>query len=142
MKQLSFSILFLVITAVAFGQKRAGNSEKIEAYRVAFFTQKLDLTEKESKAFWPAYNAYQKELKTLRKDARQLNRANYSDMTDKELEEVIEKRFKLEQKQLDLKKRYYKKFKTVLPIKKVAKLPQVERAFRSALLKKMKDKRK
>ena len=84
----------------------------------------------------------QKELKELRKSERQLSRGNYSEMMDKELEKMIEKRFDLRQKQLDLEQQYYKKFKAVLPMKKVAKLPQIERAFRTALLKKMKEQRK
>lgn len=141
MKQLSFILLFSITTVTLFGQKRAGSSEKIEAYRVTFFTQKLDLTEDESKTFWPIYNAYQKELRTLRKEERQLSRANYGEMSDKELEQTMDKRFDLRQKQLDLEKQYYKRFKTVLPMKKVAKLPRTERAFRSELLKKMKEQR-
>ncbi len=141
MKQLSFIILFSITTIALFGQKRGEKSEKIEAYRVAFFTQKLDLTADESKAFWPVYNDYQKELRELRKAERQLNRGNYGEMSDQELEEAIEKRFELRQKQLDLEKQYYKKFKAVLPMKKLAKLPRTERAFRSELLKKVKEQR-
>ncbi len=141
MKKLSFILLFSMTTIMLFGQKRGEKSEKIEAYRVAFFTQKLDLTADESKAFWPVYNDYQKELRELRKAERQLNRGNYGEMSDQELEEAIEKRFELRQKQLDLEKQYYKKFKAVLPIKKLAKLPRTERAFRSELLKKVKEQR-
>ena len=139
MKKLSFILLFSITTIMLFGQKRGEKSEKIEAYRVAFFTQKLDLTADESKAFWPVYNDYQKELRELRKAERQLSRGNYSEMSDQELEEAIEKRFELRQKQLDLEKQYYKKFKAVLPMKKLAKLPRTERAFRSELLKKVKE---
>lgn len=142
MKQLSFIILFSITTIALFGQKREAASEKIEAYRIAFYTQKLDLSEEESKAFWPIYNAYQKELKELKQSERKISRGNYDEMSDKELEEAMEKRFELRQKQLDLEKRYYKKFKAVLPMKKVAKLPQIERAFRTALLKRMKEQRK
>lgn len=141
MKKLSFILLFSITTIMLFGQKRGEKSEKIEAYRVAFFTQKLDLTADESKAFWPVYNDYQKELRELRKAERQLNRGNYGEMSDQELEEAIEKRFELRQKQLDLEKQYYKKFKAVLPMKKLAKLPRTERAFRSELLKKVKEQR-
>jgi hypothetical protein len=141
MKKLSFILLFSMTTIMLFGQKRGEKSEKIEAYRVAFFTQKLDLTADESKAFWPVYNDYQKELRELRKAERQLNRGNYGEMSDQELEEAIEKRFELRQKQLDLEKQYYKKFKAVLPMKKLAKLPRTERAFRSELLKKVKEQR-
>lgn len=142
MKKLSFIIVFSILTITLFGQRREAASEKIDAYRIAFFTQKLDLTEEESKSFWPVYNAYQKELRELRKAERKLSRANYDEMSEKELEEAIEKRFDLRQQQLDLEKQYYKKFKAVLPMTKVVKLPQVERAFRSELLKKMKEERK
>ena len=142
MKQLTLIILFSITATVLFGQKVGTTSEKIETYRVAFFTQKLDLTEEESKDFWPVYNAYQKELKQLRGSEHKLSRGSYEEMSDEELEKAIEKRFEIRQKQLDLEKQYYKKFKAVLPMKKVAKLPRVERAFRSELLKKMKEQRR
>ncbi|NJN77118.1 MAG: hypothetical protein HC803_01325 [Saprospiraceae bacterium] len=63
-------------------------------------------------------------------------------MSDKELSAMMEDRFELKQKQLDLEKQYYLKLQKVLPMKKVAKLPQVERAFKTALLEKMKENRK
>lgn len=132
---------FLSITTI-FGQKRGRSSTKIDAYRIAFFTERLNLTETEAKDFWPVYDAYQKELKVYRNQQRALHKANYAEMSDKELKKVIDKQLELKQKQLDLEKRYYQKFQTVLPMAKVVKLPQVERAFKTALLKRMKEGRK
>jgi len=40
------------------GNHTAPNQEKIEAQRVAFITQELDLTPDEAKVFWPVYNEY------------------------------------------------------------------------------------
>jgi hypothetical protein len=134
------TIILLLLTSgisTIFAQKRGESNEKIEAFRIAFFTQKLDLTESESKVFWPIYNAYQKDLRTLRSKQRKLYKVNYEELSDKELEVMIENRFESKQKQLDLERRYYSKFKKVLPMKKVARLPRVERAFKSALLEKM-----
>lgn len=143
MKKITITLLLLTIgISTIFAQKRRESNEKIEAFRIAFFTQKLDLTESESKVFWPIYNAYQKDLRTLRSKQRKLHKANYEELSDKELEVMIENRFESKQKQLDLERRYYSKFKKLLPVKKVARLPRVERAFKSALLEKMRNSEK
>ncbi|NJN77117.1 MAG: hypothetical protein HC803_01320 [Saprospiraceae bacterium] len=72
MKKLTITLLLLTVgVSTMFAQRRgSGPSEKIEAFRVAFFTQKLDLTESESQAFWPIYNAYQKDLRLLRQEQK------------------------------------------------------------------------
>ncbi len=142
MKQINitFSLLLFVITMVS-AQPNKGTTEKIETFQVAFFTQQLDLTSEEAKAFWPIYEAYQTEQKALKSERETLHRRDYSGMSDKELDALIEKRLAIEQKKLDLEKQYYTKFKKILPLEKVVKLPQVERAFKSALLKKMGEQR-
>ena len=144
MKHLHITFLLLIASlSTVFAQRGEGGREKIKAYQVAFFTQKLDLTADEAKGFWPLYDAYQKDLMVLRKEQRTIIRkTNNDDLTDKELEAIISKRFEIEQQKLNLEKAYYLKFKKVLPIQKVAKLLQVEKAFRENLLKEMKNKRK
>lgn len=144
MKYLHITFLLLIASfSTVIAQPGEAGREKIKAYQVAFFTQKLDLTADEAKGFWPLYDAYKEDLTVLRKEQRSIiKKTNNDDLTDKELEVIISKRFEIEQQKLDLEKAYYLKFKKVLPIQKVAKLPQVEKAFRENLLKEMKNKRK
>lgn len=144
MKQLTITLILLLVgVSTVLAQPRKGMAnEKIEAFRVEFFTQRLALTDEEAKVFWPVYNAYQKDLRILRTQQRNLHKKNKGDVSDEVLEESIEKHFEIRQKQLDLERQYYKKFKKVLPMKKLAKLSHVERAFKSELLKKMKAGRK
>jgi hypothetical protein len=143
MKQLALIILLLNIgISTTFAQRRGESNEKIESFQVAFFTQKLDLTTDEAKVFWPIYNQYKLDMKALKEQQYKLLKGDYSGMSDREIDKLITQRFEIKQKQLDLEKQYYLKFKKVLPMEKVAKLPHVERAFRSELLKKMRENKK
>ena len=37
------------------------NLEKLNTYKIGFFTKKLNLTSSEAEKFWPVYNEYQKQ---------------------------------------------------------------------------------
>lgn len=116
--------------------------EEIESLKIAFITKKLDLTPEEAKVFWPVYNAYEDKLKELRKKRRketQDAKENFDEMTDKEIEAIVDGEMSFRQKELDLQKEYHSKFKAVLPIRKVAKLYQAEEQFKRELLKRMKE---
>ena len=50
------------------GQGKLGRGqgrEKIEMYKIQFFTQKLSLTTAEAELFWPAYEAQRKVMKDI-----------------------------------------------------------------------------
>jgi hypothetical protein len=56
------------------GSGRMGNrpgKEKVEAMKIGFITDYLDLSSEEAKEFWPVYNKYQDEMDALRKGRRQ-----------------------------------------------------------------------
>ncbi len=143
MKKMTTMIIALsmvLLSTTAFAQKNnKRGGEKIEAMRVAFITTKLDLTPTESQNFWPVYNAYTKDLKTLRKNFDR--KVDFKTMSDAEAEKFVNSSIEKEQRQLDLKRKYLSQFKDVLPIRKVALLNQVERQFKKKLLKEMKQRR-
>ena len=115
------------------GNKR----ERIEALRVAFITQKLNLTPDESQKFWPVYNEYQDKLKSSRKEfkSQPTTFAN-----DKEAQEYLGAELLLKQREFSLYKEYYEKIKKTIPIKKVAELRQAEEDFKKELLKQLQGK--
>src|SRR5688572_16351712 len=97
--------------------------EKIRSMKIAFITEKVALTPEEAEKFWPVYNEYTTEaekIKKDRKDSKGRNRTSesYDSLSDKEIEVLIDKSFKGEQDALDLKKQYYLKYKSILPVKK------------------------
>lgn len=141
MKALAVAIL-LIISITAIAQPDKDKEEKIEAMKIAFITKKLDLTPQEAQVFWPVYNEYTGKLDDLRKKRHKEMRSardNSDELSDKELEALVDGEMAFRQKELDIQKEYHTKFKSVLPIKKVAKLYMAEEQFKRELLKMMKD---
>ena len=125
-------------------EKQREKKENIEAQKVAFITKKVELTPEEAQQFWPVYNQYQGKLQELRKKRRQdikEAKENFEAMTDKDVEQLVDDEIVFRQKELDIQKEFHSKFKTLLPIKKVAKLYQAEEQFKRYLLNELKDRR-
>lgn len=118
--------------------------ENIESMKIAFLTKKLELTPEEAQRFWPVYNEYSAKIQENRKKRRQdlkYAKENFDEMSDKEVEQAVENEMNFRQKELDIQKEYNTKFKSVLPIKKVAKLYAAEEQFKKVLLEKLKDRK-
>ncbi len=117
-----------------------GNREKMEAQRVAFITQQLNLTPEEAKVFWPVYNEYDAKRQALKKSFREsgyMHKEDLDKLTQKEAEQILDNQIIEAQKFLDLRKEYHGKFKAVLPAVKILKLYDSEREFQKMLMEKM-----
>ncbi|HHZ64837.1 MAG TPA: hypothetical protein EYN38_10370 [Flavobacteriales bacterium] len=138
--------VILLGSLTAYAQPKGGpanRKKQIEARKVAFITSELNLSPEEAQVFWPVYNQAQAERKALREKHKTMRdikvkegepKKTLDTMTDKELEEKMEYMMVHEQAELDLKKKYLKKYKEVLPIRKVAKLYQAEKKFKKKLM--------
>jgi hypothetical protein len=141
MKQVLTGAAVLLLSLTLSGQpgrSREGRQEKMEAYKIAFFTEKLQLTPEESKAFWPLYNQFESEREALRKRYGQDN-VRLELMSDKEVTAFLEKGIEMEEQQVKLKKDYLGRFQEVLPVRKVAMLQRIDREFKMELLQKLRE---
>jgi len=125
----------------------AQTQEQIDQFnkeRKAYFTEKLELTDAESKAFWPLYEDFANRKMKLGEDERNTYayaHKNADHLSDKEIKETLAKAFRLKEEQLALEKDFYQnKFMTALPAKKVMKLGKVEWDFRRHLMRKLREK--
>ena len=118
--------------------------EKLDALKIAYITETLQLTPEEAQVFWPVYNLMEEEMKTIRK-AKRKNRMetkrNFESMTDSQLTAAIDSELSFEQQELDLKRSYNQKFLGILPVKKVALLHQAREGFKRKLLRSAREKR-
>lgn len=141
MKEFILGLCFVCFCAVSlFAQPGDSGNAKIEAQKVAYITNRLDLTAEESARFWPIYNQFQKDRKAIRGNNKRKPRLE--NLSDAELEEKMINNFKKEQELLDLKKTYFEKLKKVLSIRKIATLQVAEREFKTTILDMMKERRK
>jgi hypothetical protein len=116
---------------------QGGKKEKIDALRVAFITEQLDLTTDESQKFWPVYNEYQDKLKAARREFKALPTTFTG---DKDAQEYLDAELLFKQRELSLYKEYFDKFKKVLPVKKVAQLRKAEEDFKKELVRQLQGK--
>lgn len=112
-------------------------AQKVEAQKIAFITNALNLTPEESQKFWPLYNEYSAKEKEFRPEFKE----RPGNVSEAEANELINKFFENEEKRLILMKNYYQKFKNVIPASKVVKLHFAERKFKEKLLEKIKERR-
>jgi hypothetical protein len=133
-------LLFSLTLSAQPGRSREERQEKIEAFKIAFFTEKLQLTPEESKAFWPLYNQYESEREALRKRYDQEN-GRIELMSDKEVAAFLDKSIEMEDQQVKLRKDYLGRFQEVLPIRKVALLQRIDREFKVELLREIREQR-
>lgn len=131
--------LFVMATLVSIAQPTS-KRDKIEALRVSFINQKVNFTTQESQLFWPLYDEYNDKLENARKSFRQqyIKNIDFTTLSDKEAEAYVSAELMLKQKEYELYKEYFDKFKKVLPIKKVALLRRAEEEFKKELIKNIK----
>ena len=142
MKQVTkyiFICVFCIIALSAMAQP-GSKRDKIDALRVTFISSKVPLSNQESQLFWPLYIEYNDKADNLKKSFRQqfIRDVDYSTVTDKEAEAYLVAELTLKQKEYELSKEYYEKFKKVLPIKKIALIRRAEEDFKKELIKNIK----
>ncbi|MDZ4838752.1 MAG: hypothetical protein SGJ04_01965 [Bacteroidota bacterium] len=144
MKKLKLLLfLFLFISQLSIAQ---GNVVKkrivIEAFQKSIYEREMNLTDDEMNKFWPVFQQMSAELRANNKIFNKLKMKAIEPLaTDVELEGYLDKMLDLQQTQLDVKKKYYAEFKTVIPIKKLAFIYKADRTFKKELLQKIKERR-
>jgi hypothetical protein len=139
-------VIFLIVLAVfPILQTKAQNPnlDKLNAYKIAFFTRRLNLTSQEAEKFWPVYNEYQNKRNSIQIERQTLNRninQNELNMSEKEMIEAGDKHIALQIQEATLAQEYHKKFREILSPAKVIRLYQAENQYRLQLLNEIKDK--
>ena len=120
------------------------NQERLQAYKVAFFTKRLNLTPGEAERFWPLYNEYQAKKTEIQQSRIGLNRKfnrEAASMSDEQLTAAGDKLIELEVLETELSVVFHQNLKAVLPPVKVLRLYQAENQFRQQLLNELQERR-
>lgn len=94
----------------------------------ALIANSMDLSESESKDFWPVYNEFK--VKSIKIGDRRLElikkyAANFENLTPNSANEIVGESFKIRENSLNLQKDYYKKFKKAVGAIKAGKFLQL-----------------
>jgi hypothetical protein len=94
-------------------ENRLAEIKKIQAMEMAFITKELNLSPNEAQKFWPVFNQYRNELKSV--------------VTEKKMGDHLEK----QQKTLDIRKKYRDDFSKVISQERANKVFETEGEFKS-----------
>ena len=136
-------VLFLLISLFtimsAYCQENS-NREKLNAYKIGFFTKRLNLTSAEAEKFWPVYNEYQAQrlkIQTEKQGYIRLFNQNEVNMSNAQIAELGDKLIGAVVKESELSVDFHSKLKQVLPPPKVIRFYQAENQFRLQLLREL-----
>lgn len=115
---------------------------KVKANKIAYLTQRLDLSTQEAEKFWPIFNKYENEMIALRieNSPRDTNsagfplRPNCLNMSDKEAQDMLSKQLRTKRDIVNIQDRYAKEFQKAIPVQKVVMFFMLERKFMSDVI--------
>ena len=110
--------------------------EKLQADKKQLIAANMDLTEAEAKAFWPIYEAYQKDLHKINDQIAMILVAyakeyNAKTLTDAKARQLLDQSIAIDESDTRLRKSYVPKLAKVLPGRKVARYMQLENKVRA-----------
>jgi hypothetical protein len=145
MKKLILIVLSLFCVAASFAQNGERMRERVKAQKIAFITDKLDLTPEEATKFWPIYNAAEERIEAVRtKDMRSIKskiRQN-PEMSDDEANKLLQDLITAEDEMYKAKVDLINNLKGVIPANKIIRLKRAEDEFNQKLLERLREMRK
>jgi hypothetical protein len=126
--------IFTVSIGAAVGEDPAADTmqmvrEKVRTDKKLLIAENMQLTEREAAAFWPVYEQYQQQLRTLADRALQMVEHyadHYDSMSEAAAEKLLDDFITLEGDRVKILQAYRPKFAEALPANKVARYFQLE----------------
>lgn len=138
MKISIISLTFISLLAPFICNAQDNPREKIESAKIAFITEKLNLSPSEAQKFWPLYNEFSNKQNALQKEMKKARLDyDFGDISDKEARALIEKSLDIKARELELDRSYAIKFQEAISPVKVLKLHRAEADFKRLLLRRL-----
>ena len=112
--------------------------QKIKADKKLVVAQNLQLTDAEGTAFWPVYDAYQKDLQQVNQRLTAVILAyadayNKGPVTNDVAKKLLDEAFAVDEAEVKLKGAYLPKIVAALPATKAARYIQIENKIRAVI---------
>ena len=140
MKKLIVTIVLLIIVA-QFADAQRGR-EQLQSARIAFITERLDLTPETAQKFWPVYNQINQQKQELRKEEFSLRRsASAEELDEEEAKKLLEDIYAIKERQLELEIEASTQYQEVLSAVQIIQLMKAEEDFRHMVIDQLRERR-
>jgi hypothetical protein len=137
-------MVMLMLTCITTYGQRPGR-EKIKTLKVAFITERLDLSSKEAQVFWPIYNQHEEDIEEMRRRERVEIRSRLMDfesLSDAEASTLLKQMIAFEKRKQQLHIAFIEKMSEVISPKKTFLLIKAEEDFKKRLLRQIQQRQK
>ncbi|MFH4964121.1 sensor of ECF-type sigma factor [Gaetbulibacter sp. M235] len=139
MKTITSIVFIISFSLLSFSQP---NRDKIKSLKIAFITEKLDLSKKEAQQFWPIYNAFEEENFSLKKQAfEDRKNINFETLKEEEAVLLLKKMRSFDTKRRILKDNFIDDLSKIISAKKIILLEKVEDDFKHKMFEEFKNRR-
>ena len=112
--------------------------DKIKADKKLVVAANMELTDAESKGFWPVYEAYQKDLQSLNQRLKKTilsyaDAYNNKTLRDAKAKQLADEAIAIDEQEIQMRKACAAKLASILPGKKAARYLQIENKVRAVL---------
>jgi len=129
-------LLFIPFLSWSQNQHQGYDKDKYESAKVAFITNRLDLTTEQAEKFWPIFRKYNTEHKSIMVEISGITKESSEALSDTKAKELLEKRFVLQQKLLNREKEFYLEIGKVISIQQALQLSEINKEFARLLYRK------
>lgn len=133
-----------ILLMAVFVQAQDNARDKVKTYKVAFLTERLDLSSQEAQLFWPIYNEHEERMEAFRRKERRQMAGRWMDASElsaQEADKLLDELMALQTEKLEANKQYLNKVRKVLSAKKTLLLIKAEEDFKKRLLQQFRKRR-
>ncbi|WP_181308445.1 Spy/CpxP family protein refolding chaperone [Rufibacter sp. XAAS-G3-1] len=143
--KLLFLFLLLLAGSASFAQgqkketpeERKARIEKIETAKIAYITDKVNLTGDQAQRFWPVYQEHDRRRNELRQKSRHFREEKLSNLSDEQIQAGLENRLNIRQRELNMDKEFMDKYLRIISPRQLANFYRAEREFTKLLLERL-----
>lgn len=132
MKQFFIILIGLFLSFTTVSSAQSSGSDQIHSIKIGLITNKMKLSPDQSAKFWPVYNQYESELRSINR-----SRKNITQNKGMDAHEIIDERQRLDEKALQVKNKYRSEFLNIITPQQLNKMYEAEAEFKEILLKRV-----
>jgi hypothetical protein len=138
-----FTVILLLFCSLGVAQEGSG-MDKIKSLKIAFITERLNLSSEEAAIFWPVYNEHEATLEALRIRERNEVRGrlrNFQNMSDQQIRSLMDDYLDLQNERNRKNVAFLKGMSDLIGARKTFLLIKAEDDFKKRLLQQIQQRR-
>lgn len=132
-------LIIIVLLSFSVQATAQSDGDRVESVRVSFITDKVKLTPAQSAKFWPVYNQYTSELRSVRRNYQSSINKNKPNLTPEQARNEIDASLDYQQDIVDLKKKYKDRLLNIISPQQLMQLYSAEQEFKKTLVDMLRD---